>query len=333
MKNDKRHRNAWKKLSFSQSFYRGRRRVSSILANPIWKRGASIGFLEAAIARRLGVPSEWVIATNSCTSALAMRPFWGTAPLMTYAATNCNSLADSRGCEDRYVDCDDDGWPEEHVDVGVDLWGREYPRATGCRGVPAVLDAAHRFCAPEHKLYLEAGSVVCFSTGPMKELPGFEGGFYCKKMSSGEREDAQAFFNYGQKDRTPTGLGGINGYMNEVCAAFLLQQLREFDAMREHRLSILDTYRNYLGAWMMTTPENSLGHLAVIRLPDEGTCKRVKTTLRHSHIETGVHYPIAEEHKETNAYRLSKRILSIPCHTRIQPKQAARIAQRILQSS
>jgi hypothetical protein len=179
-----------------------------------------VEFLEAAIARRLGVPSEWVIATNSCTSALCYANShvgYYSIPLMTYAATFAQAdLAASYGQLRKYIDCDDHGWAMDYTDMGVDLWGR----ARFGPGDVKVIDAAHRFCAPEHKGLLEAGVTICYSTGPMKELPGFEGGFYCKKMLPGEREGAQAFFNYGQKDRIPTGLGGINGYMNVIIIHF-----------------------------------------------------------------------------------------------------------------
>ncbi len=327
--------NKWRKLSFSSCRKNAQEAVARCLKGPLWKTGSRVSQLQQQLARNVGVPSEWVVLTNSCTSSLAAahqfvkHPDCGhRVPLLTYAAT-----AAWLHLQDHIVslqDCDEDGWALSHCETEVDLWGRTRPRPTA----PSVLDAAHRFAAPEHKELAEQGTAICYSFGPMKEVACWSGGALVWNRLADEdfRHDVEAFLNYGQSGRLPTGRGGINGYMKEVEAALISKQMgnRRRDEDYERRQRVLQAYENTIPGLLVTKPEEASGHVAVLRFDDAGWCKNVDFALSWDKIQTGRHYPIAPEHESSHAYDLSKRILSIPCHADMTPKDAVCIARKVL---
>jgi dTDP-4-amino-4,6-dideoxygalactose transaminase len=291
------------------------------------------------VANALGVPTSWVHLTNSCTSALAAayalgpKPDLHAVPLLTYSATAASALL--QRIDVQLMDVDDDGWPalgQRSPTVGVDLWGRAYPLAY--TGRPLILDAAHRFAGPEHKELVENGTLVCYSFGPQKECAVPQGGalVWREMEKQSVRDEVAAFLHYGQHERVPTERGGLCGWMPEPTAALLVPQLavRRREWCMKRRQEILETYENFLGKLLLTKPGEASGHVAVIALPDEGTTKCVQTQMRRAEIEVGVHYPIHPEYRSTNAYALSKRILTLPCHLAMNGKDAAKIARAVL---
>lgn len=322
-------KNRWRRLCYPQCTPSARQRTINVLKTPRWKTGQRVPALAARIAKRLDVPYEWVILTNSCTSALAaahqFSPNTHRFPLLTYSATFAHPQMLGRPVE--LVDVDEDGWALKSPTTQVDLWGRAAPGPP-----PAVLDAAHRFAAPEHSAHIANGTAVCYSFGPMKEVAAPEGGaLVWKRLGEPEfREQVVAFLNYGQSDRVPTMSGGINGYMNEVTAATLLAQEPRHEALQRMRQDVLAVYENFLGDYLVTKPGEASGHLAVVRLPDAGWAKLAKARLQNMSVQWGLHYPIGEEFAETHAYDLSQRIISLPCHHMMLPAHAGRLSRILL---
>jgi len=314
-------------------------RVSAAILRGQWKPGVCHVNATTMVANALGVPTSWVHLTNSCTSALAAayalgpKPDLHAVPLLTYSATAAPALL--QGIDIQLVDTDVHGCPLVGLrapTVGVDLWGRAYPISDTWQ--PVILDAAHRFGGTEHTALIDNGTIVCYSFGPQKECAVPQGGALVWRAMENQsvRDEVAAFLNYGQHERVPTGRGGICGWMPEPIAALLVPQLavrrREWCAKR--RQEILETYENFLGALLLTKPGDASGHVAVIALPDEGTAKCVRAQMKRAEIEVGLHYPIHPEHKGTNAYALSKRILTLPCHLSMNGKDAAKIARAVL---
>jgi dTDP-4-amino-4,6-dideoxygalactose transaminase len=322
--------------------------ATSKLKSGHWDYGSTAKKLEAAIAKRLDVPPEWVIATSSCTAALAAATFFLDedralrVPHMTYMssyawADNTEIILEDKGERDKLsgsirVDCTDVGWPLSPVDIGVDLWGRAYLFRDSEE--LRILDAAHRFGAGEHSELAHRGTRVCYSFGPTKEYPSPGGGaLVCNLLSDPEtRERHEAWLRCGQSHRGEyhPHMGGIKGLISEISAAVVRHQLSRSTFFNEARQRLLATYENFLGRLLVTKPGQASGHLAVLRFDDEGWCNLVKKRLTQNNIQWSIHYRIHEHWKETCAYELSRRILSIPCHTQMKPFHAARIARLIL---
>lgn len=327
---------SWRRLSVSWAPTKARDRVKAALGRPIWKPSVTHELATRMVAEQVGVPASWVMLTNSCTSALAAAyEFCGrsshTAPILTYSATTAPARAMAHLVEE--VDVDDEGWPSlVRPTTAVDLWGRAYP--AGEDDPPRVLDAAHRYAGSEHAGLAKQGTFICYSFGPQKEVATPQGGaLIWKGMENAEaRASVEAFLMYGQRGRVPTSRGGICGYMPETTSALLVPQLAgsHRERMWRYRQQALEAYENFLGELLMTKPGAASGHLAVVRMPDEGTAKSVRWKLDQLQIQWGHHYPVAPQHADTNAAALSKRIISLPCHHAMSPHDAARVAKVVL---
>lgn len=315
---------------------KARDRVKAALGRSTWKPSVTHELATRMVAEQVGVPESWVMLTNSCTSALAAAyNFCGriahSAPILTYSATTAPARALGHDVEE--VDVDDEGWPESvRPTTAVDLWGRAYP--VGEDDPPRVLDAAHRYAGLEHAGLAKQGTFICYSFGPQKEVATPQGGaLIWKGMENPEaRASVEAFLMYGQRGRVPTRRGGICGYMPETTSALLVPQIAGAHRTRmyKYRQQVLETYENFLGDLLLTKPRFASGHVAVVRMPDEGTAKSVRWKFDTLRIEHGHHYPVAPWHADTNAAALSKRIISLPCHHAMSPHDAARVAKVVL---
>lgn len=308
-------------------------RVSAVLRTSQWKPAVMHTYVTNMVATAVGVPPSWVLMTNSCTSALTAAYYFNpnirvSVPLMTYSATA--APARLLGREVHSVDVDDAGWSVEDTTVAVDLWGRAAPTGLQTR----ILDAAHRFAGEEHAALADRGVAICYSFGPQKEVSCPQGGaLVWSAMEDAEtREQVEAFINYGQRGRVATGRGGICGWMPEPTAVLLGAHMAKQQRQKDYsiRQSLLETYDSFLGTLLLTKPGEASGHVAVVLLPDEGSAKAVRATFKRLQIECGHHYPIGTRYAGTNAYALSRRILTLPCHTHMVPKDAAKIARTVL---
>jgi dTDP-4-amino-4,6-dideoxygalactose transaminase len=118
--------------------------------------------------------------------------------------------------------------------------------------------------------------------------------------------------------------------MSEVSATAVVAQMARTEHLYESRQRVLATYDNFLGRLLVTKPACASGHLAVLRFTDEGWCTLVKKRLTQNDVQWSVHYRIHDQFRDTQAYDLSKRILSIPCHSQMKPHHASKIARMIL---
>jgi dTDP-4-amino-4,6-dideoxygalactose transaminase len=300
-----------------------------------WKDHGRVRGLEKVIARRLDVPPEWVLATNSCTSALGVafllcedemcRPP-GSLPRvrvcpLTYPATYCWAV--NFGWEIEWVDCDEDGWPVGEVDVGVDLWGRAFP------GSCCVLDAAHRVLDSRHSELLRGDNVraVSYSFGPQKEVPCLEGGALVAPALEKRRETAEALIQSGQGNALA---GGWKGYLSGPSAAAISKQISGHERAKQHRQNALAEYREWFGSALLTQPGEASGHLAVVRLQTPGHALAAKARLRKLHIDHSLHYPIPENIPCPNAKALVETLVSLPCHTEMRRHDVLLVARAVL---
>jgi dTDP-4-amino-4,6-dideoxygalactose transaminase len=290
---------------------------------------------ESYLARQLDIPPEWVVATDSCTAALAAAFWWRSAwsfPGIVFpGAPKLAMLIQAQACSDDGVvfrDVDPLGWPEFAADYSCDLWGRRSPF------LGRVHDAAHRFAAPEHPELLHNGRMVCYSFGPQKEISCAGGGaLLFRGMENKEiRHKLMAFLNYGYHPEkrglivdSPVAMRGL---MQQDRAAYLRVEIKRQPTQRARRQKVLETYYNFLGDLLLTKPGECSGHLAVVKLNPEWVenCRR-RMGARY---EFSLHYPVHPSYNCPKAEELSKCLLTIPCHLHVTLHQAAKLATWIL---
>lgn len=303
-------------------------RFRDVVRRGRWDAGPRVRTLEARLARRLDVPPEWVLATSSCTTALAVAGEFllggnceQNSPVrvcpLTYAATYLWAGPDNQ----EWVDCDEEGWPVAPVDVAVELWGRQTGAAC------TILDAAHRLLDPWHAEFLEqGGGAVCYSFNCQKEAPCLHGGAV---VSPHVTEEWRAFLRCGVVGRTPVLSTGVKGYLNDPLADWIWEGVKRQPRAYARRQKVLQTYADYLGAWLMTKPGEASGHLAVLRLADPGHRRAVQSALDKHRVEHSIHYPIPEWCHDScpGAVALADRIVSIPCHDQMHTRDAVRVAR------
>ncbi len=323
----------WRQLSPPGFIAPSLRSYTGALRTGAWLRGPHVAQFEERLAKLADLPVENVIATVTCTDALAAAA-WAilgkssarVCPF-TYAGTYTGIVGPLE-----WVDCDEEGWPVEDVTVGVELWGRRLEHSR-CE----IMDAAHRFSPEEHGVLLSGGDVlaVCYSFGPMKEVPGVRGGALL--CASGEHAQlARRFVNNGitPGGKLPDYPFGRKSYMANAEAGFLGPQFREAARWRGARQRVLDAYSRYFPkgsnvAELMTLPGEASGHLAVLRFPSRGAREIARDALSVLSVETSVHYPVPENAPQ-GCKDLSGRVLSVPCHVSLTEVGVSLVAKRII---
>lgn len=270
--------------------------------------------------------------TKSCTAALyaaanVLPAFVPSAPVLTFPGTHTALNPD----DPRFVECGDDGWPLKPVSIGVDLWGRDFLNVKDCR----ILDAAHNFLSPRHRLFLcELDRAVCYSFGPQKELSAPLGGA-AVFGSSFLAAKASRMLSAGAENRGPVSdsdptlrLRAQKGLMPEPIAAFLLGQLECLQSRQRVRKDVLRYYSKTLNlrVKLYTTPNEASGHLCVVRVPACAEA-RIRLALRDARIETSKHYRVSENFLLT--YPATKGLISLPCHHAMEPRDVEEVVSII----
>lgn len=295
-----------------------------------WAPGSRAKTLERYLARQLGVPPEWVVATRSATVALEAAARFFLPPdepvrvsPLTFHSTYSGAI--NAGLEVQFVDVDEEGWPTDQVDIGVDLWGRRFPAP--CR----ILDSAHRLLAPEHGALVADGTAVVFSFDFRKEAPCLVGGALIHRDLATTYAREWLHFGLGP-DRVPIpGLGGTNGGLPDPLAAWATASVKRLGVTYRRRQAILEQYQAWLGSSLLTLPVHATGHVAVLRFGDAGTRALVDASLRKAGCETSLHYPLPAGTDCPGAEALTLRLLSVPCHAGMKPVSDVRkVCQRII---
>lgn len=293
---------------------------------------------EAELAAYLGVPAAWVIATNSCTAALTIacrmldtKGAGVEAPVLTWPATYAHSgpaaLVDVAPTEHGEPTPE---WPRSagRVRIPVALWGIEAvlpPRDGG----PIVVDAAHALGAHIEDLREGRVDAVCYSFGPLKEVPCSRGGALVSPFCGDAKWRAAS--DSGTHGRHGLFPWGGNYQMGEPECVLGVYQLAYAAEWREYRQKLLRWYGTYwsecgLGSTgcLLTEPGEASGHLCVALANSHTQRELWRARLLASDIQCGVHYELplwAPAVQWPSAWDWSQRILSLPCHLGIGEQQ------------
>jgi dTDP-4-amino-4,6-dideoxygalactose transaminase len=276
-----------------------------------------------------------VIATMSCSAALHCASvhtkggLW--VPALTYPGTySGKEIAD--GC--RRIECNELGEPVQKVHYWciVEIWGRPLWN----RFSWTVLDAAHRVLDPEPVQRLGSGEngqfqAICYSFAPQKELSSFCGGALI--WHNRDTGHLRTWLNNGARGRGPAApyVGGIKGLMPDAAARMIMAQLPLHETYKIHRQRLLEEYYNHLNfdKKLRTLPFESSGHLAVVLCDTMDLANQYKALLCKENIGWSVHY---EMPSWCDPHNLSGRLVTLPCHTRMEVDDVKRVC-RVLEQA
>lgn len=172
------------------------------------------------------------------------------------------------------------------------------------------------------------GTVGCFSFYPTKNLGCFGDGGMVITKSKRVSDAVRRLRMYGEKRRYESVTLGTNSRLDELQAAILRLGLKKLDGGNKKRQTIAAWYRSSLNGLPISLPDNPqdnshIYHLFVIRTKKR---RELKNFLAANGVQTGIHFPIPihlvrslrhlgfKRGSFPNAEKLSKEILSLPCH-------------------
>ena len=304
---------------------------------------------EEALAARINVPPDWVLATSSASAALHIvynylladsMPVH--APILTWPSSYVTAPSH------RLCDVDPRRGTLHPLDMKhtnraicyVELWGQALmtgdEKALERTSNPVVVDAAHYACGPHHEALLKNHRhwFVVYSFNSIKEISADHGGALIGSYVSRHRRMLEAVRDSGTIGRDFLEKRGCYFEMGELNAVLALNQLRHFTERRKQRVALLVRYRNELGPTDIRVRGES-GHLCVLIFPSEEARDRARGGLSYHRIRTTIHYPLPLYIPPTEfpiAHDLTRRILTVPLHLGLNQYDVERICRIILES-
>lgn len=213
-----------------------------------------------------------------------------------------------------------------------------------------LYDAAHAF-GVRHKgsSLLNAGDLSVLSFHATKVFNTFEGGaVVCHNMETKKLLDDLK--NFGFQDETTVSNIGINGKMNEFCAALGLLQLKEIDHVIARRNTVEQRYRQRLNSLksisLLPVPADTTGNNSYFpifvneyslvdrdtlynKLSDAGFCGRRYFFPLVSDMPMYCNFASAAPENLPIARRAAQQVICLPLYTDMDIRQVDRICQII----
>jgi UDP-2-acetamido-2-deoxy-ribo-hexuluronate aminotransferase len=210
-------------------------------------------------------------------------------------------------------------------------------------GLPVIEDAAQSFGATYNGVYSGALSTIgCTSFFPSKPLGGYGDSGACFTDDDILAERLLEARNHGQNTRYCHRRIGINGRMDTMQAAILIEKLKLFPKEIALRQQVARRYEQLL-AGIVKTPIVIPGNTSVfaqytIEVPNRDEFQK---QMQSSGIPTAVHYPVAMHHQEALAYlgykqgdfphaeKASRHVVSLPMHPYLKMEDQQKVANAI----
>lgn len=209
--------------------------------------------------------------------------------------------------------------------------------------LPVIEDAAQSFGATYNGIYSCALSTIgCTSFFPSKPLGGYGDSGACFTDDDLLAEKLIEIRNHGQNVRYSHGRIGINGRMDTIQAAILIEKMKLFPDEILMRQKVAQRYEELL-ADKVKTPRVKPGNVSVyaqytIEVPNRDKFQKEMQILG---IPTAVHYPIAMHEQQALSYlgyktgdfphaeKASKHVVSLPMHPYMSIEEQQKVADAV----
>ena len=210
-------------------------------------------------------------------------------------------------------------------------------------GLPVIEDAAQSFGATYKGLYSGALSAIgCTSFFPSKPLGGYGDSGACFTDDDILAEKIIEIRNHGQNTRYCHSRIGINGRMDTIQAAILIEKLKLFPDEVIMRNRVAQRYEDLLSG-LVKTPTLMPGNTSVyaqytIEVPNRDEFQK---RMQAFGIPTAVHYPIAMHQQQALGYlnyqagdfpcaeKASKHVVSLPMHPYMSLEEQQKVAKAV----
>jgi len=210
--------------------------------------------------------------------------------------------------------------------------------------IPVIEDAAQSFGATYYgKQSCSLSSMACTSFFPSKPLGGYGDSGACFTNDDELAHRLRLIVNHGQKNRYNHVAIGMNGRMDTLQAAVLLEKLAIFDTEIKARDVVANYYRDalpdFLAPPVIAAGNHSVYAQYTVQVDQRD---RVQKVLSEAGIPTAVHYPVglhqqpvvaAISAKENLSFPITeqcaKRVLSLPFHPYLQEEAVQQICAKL----
>ena len=210
-------------------------------------------------------------------------------------------------------------------------------------GLSIVEDAAQAIGAEYHNKYAGTwGDIGCFSLHPLKTLNAMGDGGLILTNREELYKKIMMLRNHGLKNRDETELVGYNSRLDEIQATILNIKVNYLETANITRRRIATLYRNGLSDLVKVPSEwvheTQVYHTFIIQSDKRN---ELKGFLEGRGIETKIHYPIPIHLQESMkdlgykegdfpvAERQADRILSLPIHQDLEPREVDEVVKSI----
>lgn len=210
--------------------------------------------------------------------------------------------------------------------------------------ISVIEDAAQSLGATyKNKKSCAVSDIACTSFFPSKPLGGYGDSGACFTNNDELAHRLRLVVNHGQQNRYHHVAIGMNGRMDTLQAAILLEKLAIFDEEIEARQTVADWYRAALPEFMMPpviAPHNrSVYAQYTVQVDDR---ERIQRVLNEAGIPTAVHYPVGLHQQpvvanimhETVSFpiteRCAQRVMSLPFHPYLEKEAVQMICEKLI---
>ena len=199
--------------------------------------------------------------------------------------------------------------------------------------IPVIEDAAQSLGATyKGKKSCALSEIACTSFFPSKPLGGYGDGGACFTNDDTLAHRMRLIMNHGQQSRYNHQMIGMNGRMDTIQAAVLLEKLAIFDKEITARGQVAKWYSAYLPKKltppMIASHNHSVYAQYTVQVDER---EKVQKKLSEAGVPTAVHYPVglhqqpivleiggAEKWSFPETEQCAKRVLSLPFHPYLQ---------------
>lgn len=209
--------------------------------------------------------------------------------------------------------------------------------------IAVVEDAAQSFGATYKGTYSGALSTIgCTSFFPSKPLGGYGDSGACFTNDSHLAQKIKEVREHGQNARYSHSRIGINGRMDTIQAAILIEKMKLFPQELELRQQVAARYNRLLSSYVKTPTISPACKSVYAQYTIEVADRTAfQSQLQAQEVPTAVHYPIAMHQQQALRYlgyklgdfphaeRASQRVVSLPMHPYLTAEEQIRVVNAV----